>query len=238
VTANDLLFGTVPYAVAVLAVIVTALRWRRAAFTVSSLSSQLLESRLLYWGSVPFHWGLSLILVGHLAGLLVPGGIEAWNGRPVRLYVLEATGLVLALWAGFGLIVLVYRRLTSARIRAVTTPMDLVVLAVIGVQIFSGVWVAVAHRWGSAWGPGVLGSYVRSLLVLQPEPGYVDPLPLMVKVHVLAFFVFLGLFPFSRLVHIVTLPVQYLARPWQKVVAERHPPHPSYVVPRRGRGQW
>ncbi len=234
-TTNDLLFGAIPYAAVVLAVVVTVVRWRRAAFTVSSLSSQLLESRLLYWGSVPFHWGLSLILVGHLVGLLIPQGLEAWNGAPVRLYVAEATGLALALWAGFGLVVLVYRRLSNARIRAVTTPMDLVVLAIIGVQILSGVWIAVAHRWGSAWGPGVLGAYVRSLFALQPEPGYVAPLPFMVKVHVLAFFVFLAVFPFSRLVHIVTLPLQYLARPWQKVVADRYPPHPSYVTPRRGR---
>lgn len=234
-TTDDLLFGALPYAAIVLAVVVTVVRWRRAAFTVSSLSSQLLESRLLYWGSVSFHWGLTLILIGHLAGLLIPQGVEAWNGEPLRLYVAEATGLALALLAGFGLLVLVYRRVSNARIRAVTTPMDLVVLAIIAVQIFSGVWMAVAHRWGSAWGPGVLGAYVRSLFWFQPEPGYVAPLPFMVKVHVLAFFAFLAVFPFSRLIHMITLPVQYLARPWQKVVADRYPPHPSYVTPRRGR---
>ncbi len=234
-SANDLLFGALPYVAAILAVVVTIVRWRQAAFSVSSLSSQLLESRLLYWGSIPFHWGLSLVLVGHLVGLVIPRGIEAWNGQPVRLYVLEATGLALAVWAGFGLAVLLYRRLTSPRIRSVTSPMDLVVLGVIGVQIVTGIWVAVAHRWGSAWGPGVLGAYLRSLLVLQPDPGYVEPLPPMVKAHVLGFFAFLAIFPFSRLVHIVTLPLQYLARPWQRVVADRYPPHPSYVTPRRGR---
>jgi len=60
----------------------------------------------------------------------------------------------------------------------------------------------------------------------------------MVKVHVLAFFAFLAVFPFSRLVHIITLPVQYLFRPWQKIVADRHPAPPSYALPRQGREQW
>ena len=70
-TANDFLFGVVPYAVVTLAVVVAIARWRTAPFTITSLSSQLLESRKLYWGSISFHWGLSLILVGHLLALLV-----------------------------------------------------------------------------------------------------------------------------------------------------------------------
>ncbi|MFV0525381.1 MAG: respiratory nitrate reductase subunit gamma [Acidimicrobiales bacterium] len=235
-TTDQFLFGAVPYVVAAVALIGTVWRWRRAPFSVSSLSSQLLESRKLYWGSVPFHWGLSLILVGHLVGLIIPQGLAAWNGASIRLYVAEITGLALAVWAGIGIVVLAYRRLTDARVRTVTTPMDLVVLAVVAVQIVTGIWVAVGYRWGSAWGPGVLGSYVRSLLVFQPDPAYVAPLPWVVKIHVLGFFVFLALFPFSRLIHIVTLPAQYLTRPWQRVVAMRRPPDPGYALPRRGRG--
>jgi nitrate reductase gamma subunit len=205
-------------------------RWRLHPFSVSSLSSQLLESRKLYWGSIPFHWGLSLILLGHLFALIVPRGLELWNGAPLRLYLLEITGLALALWAGFGLSVLIYRRLSNARIRRVTSPMDLVVLGVIALQIVSGVWIAIGYRWGSYWGTSVFVPYVRSLLTFRPDPAYVEPLPWVLKIHVLSFFAFLAVFPFSRLVHIITLPLQYLFRPWQKVTANRHPPHPSHVT--------
>lgn len=220
-TSNEMLFGTLPYIVVVLAVAVTVIRWRRHPFSVSSLSSQLLESRQLYWGSVPFHWGLVLILTGHLAALVVPTGFELWNGNPVRLYLLEATGLGLAVWAGFGVTVLAYRRLTSPRIRAVTTRMDLVVLGIIAAQIATGIWIAVWYRFGSFWGTSVFVPYIRSLLVLQPRPEYVEPLPLALKLHVLTFFAFVAVFPFTRLIHIITLPVQYLWRPWQRVVAMR-----------------
>ncbi len=113
-STNDLLFGVFPYVAVALLVIVTIARWRLHPFSVSSLSSQLLESRKLYWGSIPFHWGLSLILLGHLMALIVPRGFEIWNGEPLRLYLLEFTGLALGLWAAFGLGVLAHRRLTGS----------------------------------------------------------------------------------------------------------------------------
>jgi nitrate reductase gamma subunit len=220
-SANDLLFGAAPYVVVVLAVVVTITRWRQQPFTVSSLSSQMLESRKLYWGSVPFHWGITLILVGHLAALLVPQGFELWNGAPARLYLLETTGLTLGLWAGFGLCVLVYRRMTSSRIQRVTTPADMAVLALIGVQILTGVWIAVGYRWGSFWGTSVMVPYVRSLFTLSPDTALIDPLPWVIKAHVLASFAFVAALPFTRLVHMLTLPLGYLMRPWQRVVANR-----------------
>lgn len=228
-TANQFLFGVVPYVVTTLAVVGTIVRWRTAQFTVSSLSSQLLESRKLYWGSVPFHWGLSLILLGHLGALIVPRGFEMWNGAPLRLYLLEITGLALALWAAFGITMLIIRRHSSDRVRRVTTPMDTVVLLVIAVQILTGIWIAVGYRWGSYWGTSVFVPYMRSLFRFQPEVDYVSALPLVLKLHVLSFFAFLAVFPFSRLVHIITLPLQYLFRPWQKVIANREPPSAGFV---------
>jgi nitrate reductase gamma subunit len=229
-SSDLLLFVVAPYVALSLAIVVSVLRWRRHPFTVSALSSQLLEGRKLFWGSIPFHWGISVILVGHLAALAVPEAFEFWNGAPIRLYLLEATGLGLALWAGLGLVVLIWRRFTSARVRAVTSPMDLVVLAVIGVQLVTGIWIAVGHRFGSFWGTSVMVPYMRSLLVFQPEPELVAILPVVIKTHVVTFWVFLAVFPFTRLVHIVTVPFGYLIRPWQRVVRlerERWVYHPD-----------
>lgn len=229
-SANEFLFGVVPYSVVVLAVVVGVARFRSAPFSVSSLSSQLLESRKLYWGSIPFHWGIVIILLGHLAALVVPQGFVAWNRVPVRLYLLEFTGLALGLWALFGIIVLITRRLTAPRVRRVTSPMDVVVLGVIAFQIATGVWTAIGYRWGSYWGTGVAVPYVRSLFRLSPEVAYMEPLPWAVKLHVLSFFAFIAVFSFSRLIHIVTLPLQYLVRPWQKVVANRDRPDREHVT--------
>lgn len=214
---NLLLFVVFPYAAIILAVVGTVYRMIRRPFTVSSLSSQLLESRKLFWGSVPFHWGIVLILAAHLVALILPAGIELWNRAPIRLYVLEVTGLALALWALFGLGMLVLRRVSVSKIRAVTTRMDVVVLGLLLAQVVTGILIATVYRFGSYWGTGVFVPYVQSLFTLQPRPELVAPLPFILQAHAFLFFVFLVVFPFSRLVHIVTVPLGYLARPFQLV---------------------
>jgi nitrate reductase gamma subunit len=218
-TLSVMLFVALPYAALALAIIVSVVRWREAPFSISSLSTQLLESRKLFWGSIPFHWGIVLILTGHLFVLFLPSTVDWWNGVPLRLYALEITGVALALWALFGLIVLTYRRLSNSKVRLVTTPMDYVVLTILFVQIISGLWVAIGLRFGAAWATGVVVPYVWSLVVLQPKPELISPFPLVLQIHVITFWIFLAVFPFSRLVHFVTFPFWYLTRPWQKVVA-------------------
>ena len=231
---NNLLFVVFPYVAATLAIVVTIIRWRRHPFSVSALSSQLLEKRKLYWGSVSFHWGMTIILLMHLVVLIIPDGIDYWNGAPVRLYLLEATGIALAVWAGVGLGILLYRRMTNLRVRAVTTRADMVVLGIIAVAIITGLWTAIGYRWGSYWGTAVFVPYVRSLLVFQPRPELVEALPWVIKTHVLTAFAFLVAFPFTRLVHIITVPFGYLTRPWQKVIRMSREPavyHPASKKP-------
>ncbi len=220
-TVSMVLFVGFPYAALLLAIAVTVVRWRKAPFTVSSISSQLLESRKLFWGSVPFHWGILLILGGHLFTLFLPSTVQWWDGVPVRLYALEITGLALAIWTLFGIAVLIYRRFVTSRVRVVTTPMDMVVLALLLVQVISGIWVAVGLRFGSMWAVGVVVPYIWSLVTLSPQPELIQPFPLVLQIHVISFWVFLAIFPFTRLIHIITFPVTYVTRPWQRVVHMR-----------------
>ena len=139
----------------------------------------------------------------------------------MRLYALEITGPALALWAAFGIVVLLYRRMTTARIKVVTTPMDFVVLLVLLVQVVSGIWVAAALRFGALWATGVVVPYVWSLITLNPQPELIQPFPLVLQIHILSFWVFLLIFPFTRLIHLITLPLPYLVRPWQRIIANR-----------------
>lgn len=218
---NTILFLIFPYIAITLFIGVTIYRAVVRPFSISSLSSQLLERKQLYWGTLSFHWGITLVLLGHLLALLLPRSLMLWNGAPLRLYLLEITGLALGIWATVGLAILLYRRLTSGRIRVVTTPMDLVVLALLLLSGITGILTATVYRFGSYWFTGVFTPYLRGLLFLQPDPAPLAPLPWIIKLHVINFFVLLAVFPFSRLVHIVTFPIQYLVRPWQIVIANR-----------------
>lgn len=215
---NTLLFGVFPYIALTLAVAVTAYRMVYRPFSVSAQSSQLLEPKRLFFGSVAMHWGLVLVLLGHLLALLVPKGLLLWNAVPLRLYLLEITGLGLGLWALVGTWVLLTRRISVARVRAASTSMDYVVLVVIFVSVLSGVLTALFYRYGSYWFPAVMTPYLWSVLALQPRPELIADLPFWTQLHVFNFWVFLAVFPFSRLVHIITVPLGYVLRPWQIVI--------------------
>lgn len=218
---NDLLFVIFPYLSLAVMVVVSVYRTVYRPFTISSLSSQLLERRKLYWGSISLHYGIILILLGHLLALVLPKGLLLWNAVPIRLYILEITGLALGIWATVGLLVLVWRRLVEKKVLAVTSPMDLVVLGLLLLSALTGVLTATVYRFGSYWFTGVFTPYLWSILTFQPRPELVAPLPWLIKLHVVNFFVLLLVFPFSRLVHIITYPLGYLLRPWQIVIAGR-----------------
>ena len=215
---NEMLFVVLPYVAFTVAIVVSVIRWRRFPFTVSALSSQLLESRRLRWGSISFHWGITLILAGHLVALLVPQSIVLWNAQPLRLYLLELSGIGLGLWATIGMTVLLWRRLTHPRVQAVSTPMDYVVIALLLVSLVTGVIIASYYRWGSYWFTGIFTPYIWSLLTFRPNAASLAPLPFTIKLHVFNFFLLALAFAFSRLVHIIAWPLGYLLRPWQIVI--------------------
>ncbi|MEJ2597374.1 MAG: respiratory nitrate reductase subunit gamma [Anaerolineales bacterium] len=221
---NNLEFVIFPYLSLAVFIVASIYRSVYRPFTISSLSSQLLERRKLYWGSIALHYGILLVLLGHLLALLLPQSLLLWNAVPVRLYLLEITGLALGIWATVGLLILVWRRLSEKRIRVVTTPMDLVVLAFLLISAVSGILIATLYRFGSYWFTGVFTPYLWSILSLSPRPELVAPLPWVIKLHVINFFILLIVFPFSRLVHIVTYPIGYLLRPWQIVIWGRRRP--------------
>lgn len=218
---NNLFFLIFPYLALTLALVVTVYRSLTRPFTISSLSSQLLERKQLFWGSVPFHYGIGYILLGHLLALLFPKSLLLWNSVPLRLYLLEFTGIAMGVWALVGLLILIWRRVGNARIRVVSSRMDYVILFLLLVSVSTGVIVATSYRFGSSWFASIFTPYLWSILSLQPQPGLVAPLPWVIKLHVINFFVLLALFPFSRLVHIITYPLGYLLRPWQIVIWAR-----------------
>lgn len=214
---NNLLFVIFPYISLVVAITVTIYRSVTRPFSISSLSSQILERKKLYWGSISFHWGITIILAGHLVAIFFPKSILLWNQVPLRLYILEISGIALGIWATVGVVILIWRRVTASQVRVVSTPMDYVVLIIILVSMVTGLITAAHYRWGSYWFTGVFSPYVMSLLTLQPNAVSLAPLPFTIKLHVFNFFLMALAFPFSRLVHIITWPLGYLLRPWQIV---------------------
>jgi len=217
-TLYNFLFIALPYVALTVFLIGTIYRYKGTKFKFSSLSSQFLEGRKLFWGSVPFHWGLFFLFCGHLIAFLIPGSVLAWNSEPLRLVVLEASAFVFGLSVLFGMTNLFIRRNTDARIRVVTSKMDLVIELLIIIQVILGLWIAYGYRWGSSWFSAVLSPYLWSIFYLNPQIDAVSNMPLVVQLHISIAFVIVLLIPFSRLVHLLVFPMHYIWRPYQRVI--------------------
>jgi len=214
-----LFFGVWPYLA--LAVCVTALvwRWRHDQLGWTSRTSQLLERRWLAWGSPLFHYGALLAILGHAVGLLVPESwTQAWGVSEHAYHVFAVGGGVLAgLLVTVGLVILLARRVVFRhRLRMVTNRWDLVVLPLLAVVVLLGMSVT--------FGTQVLGGgydyratvslWLRSLFTGNPDVALMASAPLVYRVHVVAAFLLFALWPMTRLVHVFSVPLGYLARPY------------------------
>jgi nitrate reductase gamma subunit len=219
--ADEILFVAFPYVAFVVAVVMSVYRYLDNRFTYSSLSSQLLENAYLSWASVAWHYSILAILAAHLLAALFPGVWTALLGGRLRLYVMEITGMALAFLAIIGIGVFLWRRVANARVRAVTSVGDWVLLFALLAQVVSGVGVAFFYRWGSLWYLRTAVPWLESLARLDPQIAAIAPLPWLIKLHFVGGFVILALVPFTRLVHAFTFPLAYLWRPYRVVIWNR-----------------
>lgn len=230
---NIFLFIVLPYLALAILLIGSIYRYRTNGFTVSSLSSEFLEGRTLFWGSQPFHWGLLFLFFGHLIAFLIPRSVLAWNSEPLRLIILEVSAFAFGLAVLFGLCALIYRRFSNPRIRTVTSKMDVFLLALLLLQTITGLLIAYSSRWGSSWFASVLTPYLWSIFTLTPDITAVSQTNWAIQTHIAGAFVLFLIIPFTRLIHLLVYPLPYLWRPYQVVMwywnrqAVRDPNYPN-----------
>jgi len=211
-----LLWIAVPYAA--FAVFVTGHFWRyrRDQLGWSARSTQLLERRLLRWGSLLFHLGMLAVLGGHVVGILVPASWTRALGVDNVYHASAAIGGTLfgsAMMAGFG--VLAYRRRRMPRVAATTTRTDRLMYVVLGVAIVSGMLATVGFNVLASHGyeyRETVAPWFRGLGLLSPDPALMAGAPLLFQVHAMSTVLLFALWPFTRLVHAWSFPIVYLVR--------------------------
>jgi len=215
---NNFFFIGLPYAALTVFLVGSIFRYFQFGFKVSSLSTQFFESRELFYGSRPFHWGIIFLFFGHLVAFIFPRSIVLWGSVPLRLIIIEVVAFGFAITALFGLMILIQRRFKSSRILAVTSKMDVFVYIILLTQIITGIWIAYFSRWGSLWFASVLTPYLRSIFTLSPDVAAVAAMPHSVKVHIISAFILIGMIPFTRFIHFLVYPFSYLWRSYQYVI--------------------
>jgi nitrate reductase gamma subunit len=236
--ANLLLWVVLPYVAATTLIVGLIWRYRYDKFGWTTRSSQSYETRIMRIASPLFHFGALAVIAGHLLGLLIP---ERWTeALGINEYLYHSLTMPLALTAGaatvIGMALLIYRRRHNAQVFQRTTANDKVMY----VFLASAVMLGISASWFAS---GLLGEghnyredvsvWARSVLMFQPQAEHMAAAPLIFQLHVVAGLLLFSVWPFTRLVHVFSAPLQYVARPY--IVYRSRTPHSTGTrVERRG----
>jgi nitrate reductase gamma subunit len=210
---NNFIFIVLPYAAVVLLLFVTPYRYFSNRLTWTAYSTQFLERKSLFWGINPWHYGIIPILAAHFLGVIAPGPIKSLLGKQLNLVVIESIGLALGLFAVFGCLALLLRRVNTPMLKQVTFASDWVLLFLLAAQALTGVYISTFMRWGSQWYLDTAVPYFWSLATFSPQIDYMADFPLILKLHAAGAFIIVALVPFTKLVHLLYVPCRFLADP-------------------------
>lgn len=211
-----LLYGVLPYAALAVFVVGHFWRYRRDQYGWGARSSQMLESRVLKYASTIFHFGVLAAIGGHVLGLLIPRSWTAAVGINDDAYhVIAVVGGIAAGGAvciGFAL--LVYRRVRFPRVRVTTTRADVITMGLLAVGIVTGMLATLTNFGDAVHYRETVAPYFRQLFVLDAEPELMTggEVTFIFQFHVTVVWFLFAWWPFSRLVHAWSIPVDYLRR--------------------------
>ena len=226
---DALLWIAVPYVSIAIFIVGHYWRYRYDKFGWTTRSTQLYENRLLRLGSPLFHFGILLVALGHIGGLLVPKSWTSAVGISETAYHVAAVALGTA--AGIctlaGAAILIYRRRTVGPVFSATTRNDKLMYVLLVGTIVLGLATTVLgnltghpHDYRETVAP-----YFRSIFYFQPDADLIKAAPWGFQLHVLSAWVLFAFWPFSRLVHVFSMPLGYLTRPYI-VYRSREPQKP------------
>ena len=222
---NQFLFGIFPYIALTILAVGSIARYERDPFTWKSKSSQLLRRRQLMVGSVLFHVGVLVIFFGHLFGLLVPVEIyEALGVTPQAKALMAGIGGGIAgVIALIGGLMLAHRRLMDPRVRATSSFWDTAILLLLILQLLLGLISVPVSLSNLAEGEVVLFmNWAFGIFTFDPKAAsYLEHVNIIFKLHIILGLIIFILFPFTRLVHMLSAPVRYLWRPGYQIVRTR-----------------
>lgn len=207
----------IPYLALAVFVLGHIWRYRYDRFGWTTRSSQIYESKLLRIGSPLFHYGIIFVFLGHVVGLGIPNTWTAAVGITDGMYHFMAItiGLGAAAATVGGLALLIYRRRSNRRVFGATTKLDKLMYAMLAVTILAGIYATIVESgMGHYDYREGISVWFRQFWAFQPDIALMAAAPPGFQVHVLSAILLFAVWPFTRLVHVFTVPLGYLTRPY------------------------
>lgn len=217
---NVFFYDIYPYLCGTVFLLGSWLRYDYGQYTWRAGSSQMLDKRGMRLASNLFHIGILGIFFGHLFGMLTPHWMYAWFlPIAVKQQLAMVLGGVCGVLTLVGGIMLLVRRLFNPRIRATSSTADILILSILLIQCLLGLSTipfSAQHMDGSEMMK--LVGWAQAVVTFQGGASqHLDGVALIFRLHMVLGMTLFVLFPFCRLVHIWSAPVEYLTRRYQLV---------------------
>lgn len=214
--SDQFLWVIFPYVCMVVFIVGHIFRWRNDQFGWTAKSSEFIEKKQLMIGSLLFHIGIIPVIGGHVFGLGVPKEWTRAVGVSDHMYHMGA------IWIGgffgvvtfLGMLILTWRRFAISNVRKLSSASDLIVNSLLLFIVFIGMYSVIGT---SVTQPDFdyrdsISIWFRSLLIFRPEASFMSGVPLAFQLHILSGFLIFAMWPFTRLVHVWSVPLNYVGR--------------------------
>ena len=219
------LFGVYPYIALTIAIIGTWVRFDLSQYSWKSGSTQMLRSKNMRLASNLFHVGIIVVLLGHLFGMLTPHFLyDRFISAGHKQILAVVVGGIAGVFCWFGLVMLMWRRFTDERISHTSTFSDKLVLVLLFIQLNLGlisIFTSVKHLDGYTMMN--LAGWAQDITILRPwqAAARIEQTDLIYQLHMALGITLIAIFPFTRLIHIISAPIWYFGRRYQIVREKR-----------------
>ncbi|OKP78504.1 nitrate reductase [Paenibacillus sp. P3E] len=221
---DQFLWVIIPYICLVIFIVGHIYRYRRDQFNWTAKSSEFIEKKQLKYGSILFHLGIIPVIFGHIGGLVVPKSWMEAVGVSEHTYHIGAVyiGGIFGIATLAGMLILTSRRFTLKNVRRLSSASDLIVNSLLLFIVFMGMYSTLVTN---AVQPQfdyreTISVWFRGLFMFRPDPSLMTTVPLSFKIHVLSGFAIFAFWPFTRLVHVWSVPLNYVGRSY--ILYRRH----------------
>ena len=219
------LFGVYPYVALTIAIIGTWVRFDLSQYSWKAGSTQMLRTKNMLLASNLFHVGIIVVLLGHLFGILTPHFLyERFISAGHKQILAVVVGGIAGVFCWFGLVMLMWRRFTDDRISNTSSFSDKLVLVLLFIQLNLGllsIFTSVKHLDGYTMMN--LAGWAQDITILRPwqAAARIEQTDLIYQLHMALGITLIAIFPFTRLIHIISAPIWYFGRRYQIVREKR-----------------
>lgn len=213
---NNFMFSYYPYIAIFVFIIGSLYRYENNQYTWKSGSSQILDNKFFFWSSNLFHFGILFLIFGHFFGLLTPKILYSKIISPDKKQIVAmVAGGIAGIFCFIGLTLLIYRRISSARIFITGNKTDIMILIMLYIQLLLGL-LSISISYQHIDNPSTmiaLANWVQGIMCFTPDVHmFIVNEHWLFKLHLLLGMTILLFFPFTRLVHVFSFPYLYLLR--------------------------